>query len=146
MTGSPLDALSQLNRALLAQRGGALCSVAAMTLSWPEGTAVEAAVAGHPPPLLISDGAVTEIALRGPVLGAFDDAGWELEQVPLSYGEQLVVYTDGVTEARSPTGASARSASGSACARSGARRRRSAGSTPTSTISAMATSTTTRPS
>ncbi len=104
MTGSPLDALSQLNRALLAQRGGALCSVAAMTLSWPEGTAVEVAVAGHPPPLLISDGAVTEIAPRGPVLGAFDDASWELEKVPLSYGEQMVLYTDGVTEARSSTG------------------------------------------
>ena len=104
MTGSPLDALRQLNSALLAQRGGALCSVAALTLSWPEGTAVEVAVAGHPPPLLISDGAVSEIAPDGPVLGAFDDAAWELEMVPLSYGEQLVLYTDGVTEARSSTG------------------------------------------
>jgi PAS domain S-box-containing protein len=104
MTGNPIDALAQLNRALLAQRGGALCSVAALTLNWPLRSPVSVAVAGHPPPLLISAGAVSEIAPEGPVLGAFDDAAWELEQVELSFDEQLVLYTDGVTEARSPSG------------------------------------------
>ncbi len=104
MTSSPLDALSQLNRALLAQRGGALCSVAALTLNWSGGPAVGVAVAGHPPPLLLSGGTVSEVAPKGPVLGAFDDAEWELETVELSFGEQLVVYTDGVTEARSSAG------------------------------------------
>jgi PAS domain S-box-containing protein len=104
LTGDPLNALEEVNRALLGRAGGALCSVAAITLDQPPLGRVAVAVAGHPPPLLVSDASeIREIKPPGPVLGAFEDAEWGLESLQLSSGEQLVLYTDGVTEAEGPT-------------------------------------------
>ena len=57
-------------------------------------------IAGHPPPLLDPRRKVEPIALQGPLLGAPDEHHWELSTMELSAGEQLVLYTDGVTEAR----------------------------------------------
>lgn len=59
--------------------------------------------AGHPPALLVSGGDVTvELPAKGPILGAFYDARYHESQTVLGHGERLVLYTDGVTEARSP--------------------------------------------
>jgi serine phosphatase RsbU (regulator of sigma subunit) len=49
--------------------------------------------------LLVDGNAVTEIAEAGPVLGAFSNASWELEQAAIGPGQQLVAVTDGITEA-----------------------------------------------
>jgi ketosteroid isomerase-like protein len=54
--------------------------------------------------LLVDGDAVTEVANAGPVLGATPDATWAIEQVPLQPGQQLVVITDGITEASGPSG------------------------------------------
>lgn len=104
LTGNPLDSFSELNRALLDQHGGALCSAAAIKLDHSSEGRVEIAVAGHPPPLLVSAGKVTEMTSSGPVLGAFEEGEWPLETAKLHPGEQLIVYTDGVTEARGSSG------------------------------------------
>ena len=53
LTGDPVVALRTLNRELLARRGTALCSVAAMAISEDPHEPVRLAVAGHPPPLLV---------------------------------------------------------------------------------------------
>jgi len=45
-----------------------------------------------------------EAAGTGPVLGAFPDASWALDACRVEAGEQLIVFTDGVTEAMGPAG------------------------------------------
>ncbi|HET6830254.1 MAG TPA: SpoIIE family protein phosphatase [Solirubrobacterales bacterium] len=100
----PVRALGVLNDALLARADGALCSVVLLTLDLPTEGEVRIAVAGHPSPFLVHDGATSAIRPAGPVLGAFDDASWEVESLSLAHGDQLLVYTDGVLEARGREG------------------------------------------
>jgi serine phosphatase RsbU (regulator of sigma subunit)/ketosteroid isomerase-like protein len=99
LTNDPEVALATLNRALLARGGTALCSVAALALSEDPEQPVRLAVAGHPPPLLIDGEAVTEIAGSDPVLGAFADVEWGIEQTFFEPGQQIVLVTDGIIEA-----------------------------------------------
>ncbi len=104
LTDDPLEALRTLNRALLARGDSALCSLAAMTLSEDPGEPVRLAVAGHPPPLLVDGEQVSEVAGADPVLGAFPDAEWTLSYADIGPGQQIVVVTDGITEAQGPEG------------------------------------------
>jgi serine phosphatase RsbU (regulator of sigma subunit) len=104
LTGDPLVALSTLNRALLARPDPAMCSVVAFALSEDSRQPVRLAVAGHLPPLLVDGERVSETARPGPLLGAFADADWTLELTPVEQGQQLVVVTDGITEACGPEG------------------------------------------
>jgi serine phosphatase RsbU (regulator of sigma subunit)/ketosteroid isomerase-like protein len=105
LTGDPQVALATLNRALLARQEQALCSVAVIVLGRMGPRSLLLAVAGHPPPLLVDGGSVSEVTRVGPVLGATPDAEWPVELANLVPGQQLVVITDGITEAR---GAAAR--------------------------------------
>jgi serine phosphatase RsbU (regulator of sigma subunit)/ketosteroid isomerase-like protein len=100
LTGDPVVALQTLNRELLARSGTALCSVAAMAVSEDPSEPVQLAVAGHPPPLLVDGETVTEASAPAPVLGAFPNEDWALEATTVALNQQLVVVTDGVTEAQ----------------------------------------------
>ncbi|HEX5990450.1 MAG TPA: SpoIIE family protein phosphatase [Solirubrobacterales bacterium] len=99
LTGDPVIALRTLNRELLSRSGTALCSVAAMAVSEDPAEPVQLAVAGHPPPLLVDGETVTEASPPAPVLGAFPNEEWSLEATAVAPNQQLVVVTDGVTEA-----------------------------------------------
>lgn len=99
LTGDPVMALRTLNRELLARRGAALCSVAAIAVSEDPSRPVRLAVAGHPPPLLIDGDSVTEATTPAPVLGAFSEEAWRLEGTAVAPEQQLVVVTDGITDA-----------------------------------------------
>jgi len=99
ITGDPVVALRTLNRELLARSGTALCSVAAMTVSEDPADPVRLAVAGHPPPLLIDGDSVSEACKPAPVLGAFPDEAWRMEATAVDREQQLVIVTDGVTDA-----------------------------------------------
>jgi serine phosphatase RsbU (regulator of sigma subunit) len=59
---------------------------------------------GHPPPMLISDGAVTvlEVPAPAPPLGllTLTDASGAARSLPFRPNDALLLYTDGVTEAR----------------------------------------------
>jgi sigma-B regulation protein RsbU (phosphoserine phosphatase) len=58
--------------------------------------------AGHYLPMLIRpDGSVERLGCGGPVLGVLGDAEYEQAQVSIGAGDRLVLYTDGLTEARS---------------------------------------------
>jgi serine phosphatase RsbU (regulator of sigma subunit)/ketosteroid isomerase-like protein len=103
LTSDPVVALRTLNRALLARRGEALCSVAALAIDESDEPTVRLAVAGHPPPLIAGTDGVREAAPAGPVLGAFSDATWSDEPAHLGAGEVLVVITDGVTDSSNGT-------------------------------------------
>jgi serine phosphatase RsbU (regulator of sigma subunit) len=57
--------------------------------------------AGHPPPIIIhDDGAVREAGRPGPLLGGWESSSWEDRVVELSPRETMLMYTDGVTDAR----------------------------------------------
>jgi serine phosphatase RsbU (regulator of sigma subunit) len=99
LTGDPVIALRTLNRQLHTRRGAALCSVAAMAISEDPSHPVRIAVAGHPPPLLVDGDSVTEATGPGAVLGAFTEEAWALEMTTVGPGQQLIMVTDGVTEA-----------------------------------------------
>jgi serine phosphatase RsbU (regulator of sigma subunit) len=57
-------------------------------------------LAGHPHPMLIRDGEAGPVGRPGPLLGVADRPEWEGVPVTLDPGDQLVLYTDGVIEAR----------------------------------------------
>jgi len=104
LTADPVLAVSTLNRALLSRGDSALCSLVALALSEDPGQPVRLAVAGHPPPLRIDGESVVEETGSGPVLGAFPDGNWEIVQCELELGQQLVIVTDGITEAEGQDG------------------------------------------
>ncbi len=57
--------------------------------------------AGHYLPMIVRvDGSVERLDKGGPVLGVLPDAEYEQAQVPLAAGDRIVLFTDGLTEAR----------------------------------------------
>lgn len=61
--------------------------------------------AGHNPPLLLRRGATAPEALStvcGPALGVMEDMPYRAMSLDLRAGDELLVYTDGVTEAHNP--------------------------------------------
>lgn len=66
-----------------------------------DGVVVEAGSGGHPPALIVrADGTIEELACRGPLLGVFPDGTFVTAQTRLAARDMIVLYTDGVTEAR----------------------------------------------
>uniref|UniRef100_UPI0015860146 PP2C family protein-serine/threonine phosphatase n=1 Tax=Streptomyces sp. TRM64462 TaxID=2741726 RepID=UPI0015860146 len=60
------------------------------------------ASAGHPAPLLLRDGKAFALPSdhRGPLLGVLPEHPYETAELPLSAGDLLLLYTDGVVERR----------------------------------------------
>ena len=57
--------------------------------------------AGHNPPLLVrANGDIERLTVGGTVLGVFPDAAYRTGELPLHAGDRLLLYTDGITEAR----------------------------------------------
>ncbi|MEV4106833.1 fused response regulator/phosphatase [Nonomuraea sp. NPDC049695] len=58
-------------------------------------------VVGHPPPVLVRDGAIQVVdgTPSGPPLGIFADAEWPVIDVPLGEDWSMMLYTDGLIEA-----------------------------------------------
>lgn len=95
---SPSAILSVLDEELRAHGGLWLCSALCMYL---DGDDVAMSSAGHPSPLIVrGDGRIREIAPTGPILGAWSGSAWNDYPVRVGPDETLVVYTDGVTDAR----------------------------------------------
>ncbi len=62
--------------------------------------------AGHPAPILISDGSVVSLPLDhgGPPIGMFASAGWPAARFELPGAWSVLLYTDGVIEGRDGAG------------------------------------------
>jgi sigma-B regulation protein RsbU (phosphoserine phosphatase) len=57
--------------------------------------------AGHYPPILVrADGSVERLVPGGPVLGVLADAAYQQGSASFGPGDRLVLFTDGITEAR----------------------------------------------
>jgi sigma-B regulation protein RsbU (phosphoserine phosphatase) len=58
---------------------------------------------GHEPPCIIGQSGIKEtLKAQGPVVGIIPGAEFEIQHAQLEYGDSLIGYTDGVTEALSP--------------------------------------------
>jgi sigma-B regulation protein RsbU (phosphoserine phosphatase) len=55
--------------------------------------------AGHNPPILVKKNGIQRLEAGGVVLGLFEAATFEQEQVMLEKGDILLAFSDGVTEA-----------------------------------------------
>jgi hypothetical protein len=92
--------------ALVAEEFGADCLVTGQLAELNVLTGVlHLLSAGHPPPLLLrSDSVVGEIQCTSTFPLGFGDLQAEVAEIALEPGDQVAFYTDGLTEARSPSG------------------------------------------
>jgi sigma-B regulation protein RsbU (phosphoserine phosphatase) len=106
--GSPAEVLAAVNAALLTEQGsGPLRFVTACCLVLDpraRGAELRISVAWHPLPLLRTSGGWTEVGVCGRPLGISEDISFREVPVDLPPGASLVLYTDGVTEARDDAG------------------------------------------
>ncbi|MFF7144299.1 PP2C family protein-serine/threonine phosphatase [Streptomyces nodosus] len=74
-----------------------------------DGSAAQIVNCGHPPPLLFRAGAVREVTPTAPSppinMGVLLGEDYRIDTVPFADEDQLLLYTDGVTETRDHTGA-----------------------------------------
>ncbi len=102
LTGDPRAAASMLDENLKQRTDLLLCSAIVLVLPDTDDDPVPVSllVAGHPLPLLVRAGKVEPVGQPGPLVGTLERPRWQVTSVELSRGDQLVLYTDGVTEAR----------------------------------------------
>ncbi|HVR73183.1 MAG TPA: SpoIIE family protein phosphatase [Planctomycetota bacterium] len=95
----------ELNRYLVS-KSGLQKFVSAVCLTVRRSGQLSYVNAGHPPPLCISHGGSIE-ALRtgGMILGVFEEAEYKTGEVSLHPGDVLLLFSDGITEARARDGA-----------------------------------------
>ncbi len=60
--------------------------------------------AGHPPPLLFGPAGIEELTVTGALFGPIAGERWRTGETVLGAGQMLVVYTDGIIEARNDAG------------------------------------------
>ena len=106
----PASVLADLNEAMLRhgreRESGKFCTVAYARLR-PDGRGIRASVSrgGHPAPMLLrADGEVRHVGYAGRAMGVFVDPRLTEQEARLEPGDALVLFTDGVTEARAPDG------------------------------------------
>jgi serine phosphatase RsbU (regulator of sigma subunit) len=101
----PSRILETLNEAMLRQRSDdRFCTVAYASIEPSErgGITMKLGVGGHPLPLLLRrDGSVERVGRPGTLIGLVPDPDIADVTLDLSPGESLILYTDGVSEARS---------------------------------------------
>jgi serine phosphatase RsbU (regulator of sigma subunit) len=95
----PVKMFHHLNQFLCDRASAARCATMFFGLLGPDG-ALEFVRAGHPAPLLMRQGAVSDLYSEGSFpLGLVEDASYTSTRIQLEPGDTLLLYTDGVTEA-----------------------------------------------
>ena len=100
----PAQVLTGLNRALCGKFEEHFVTAAYVFVDLERFT-LRYAGAGHPPPILFSrnhgdsNGESREIEANGLMLGLFPDAAYSSVEIPLSAGDRVLFYTDGIAEA-----------------------------------------------
>jgi serine phosphatase RsbU (regulator of sigma subunit) len=102
---SPAAILRWLNDAMLRQDvDGRFCTITCVHLD-TSGLEIRATAAcgGHPPAMLRrADGDVRDVGAPGTLLGLLPDPQLDDERAVLAPGDALVLFTDGITDARAP--------------------------------------------
>jgi serine phosphatase RsbU (regulator of sigma subunit) len=101
MHSEPEDFLTHVNEVIVDEIGGGKFITMLYALVDPATRTVACASAGHPAAKIVRpDGSVVQLAGRGLALGIEPDQKYEAERAPLEPGATIVLYTDGVVEAR----------------------------------------------
>jgi serine phosphatase RsbU (regulator of sigma subunit) len=102
----PADAIERTNRVLVEERRGTLFITLLCAVLQPGTGRMRIASAGHEPPLLVpgDGGPIGAIGAAGVLMGAFATIAPPETELTLSRGDTLLFYTDGVTDAVSPSG------------------------------------------
>ncbi|MDA8302122.1 MAG: PP2C family protein-serine/threonine phosphatase [Actinomycetota bacterium] len=97
----PAQALEEINKTLLTMgRPEDMVSVSILIFDTAAGT-LRHASAGHPPALVWHQGEVLKLSATGPLLALDPNGTYYSRDIPLDVGDLAVLYTDGLTEARS---------------------------------------------
>ncbi|WP_239461967.1 PP2C family protein-serine/threonine phosphatase [Occallatibacter savannae] len=99
----PAALLRGMNSSLCGNTQGQYVTAAYVYLD-AQSKALHYSAAGHPAMLLLRDGNVTEVAENGLLLAAIENATYESKSLPLQPGDRLLLYTDGIVEARNDAG------------------------------------------
>jgi phosphoserine phosphatase RsbU/P len=101
------DVLKHINKHLAAKRIESTFVTSFMGIYEPASRSLTYSRAGHDPPLLkTKGGSVQRLDDIGSIpLGIIGDVEYEQRTITLEPNQTLVLYTDGITEARSPDGA-----------------------------------------
>ncbi|MFC5727376.1 MULTISPECIES: PP2C family protein-serine/threonine phosphatase [Nocardioides] len=105
LASDPVEVLGQLNEVVLRSSADRFCTLVLGRLVRRDGTwEVTLASAGHPTPLLCTPGEPPRpVGGSGPLLGVLEDPVFAQETFLLRPGHLVLLYTDGITEARSQT-------------------------------------------
>ncbi len=97
----PAAALRILNDTLLLERSHRFVTAVMATVAADrDGPVVRVASGGHPQPVVVrAGGTVERVAVRGELLGVFDEVRIEEVEVGLQGGDALLLFTDGLGEA-----------------------------------------------
>lgn len=97
----PAAVLAGMNRILRGKMKRSFVTAAYVFLD-AEGRTLRYASAGHPPLLLrrAAEGSVEEVRQEAPPLGVLPRAAYRNTELELAPGDRVLLYTDGVTEAR----------------------------------------------
>lgn len=105
-TGEPLVALDAVNRRLRSDDGEGLTLCTVALIAAREEGPLLVCCAGHPLPLLLRAGEVSEVGRPGLLLGYREELGLAPEELSVEPGDALLLYTDGATDARGGSGTS----------------------------------------
>ncbi len=101
----PAEILSQVNQGLIRSSNDSLFVTLLAGVMDLETGVVTYANAGHNPPFIISESNASLIQMDPDIpVGTWDDYQYKQEEFRLNTGEQLVLYTDGVTECENTEG------------------------------------------
>jgi sigma-B regulation protein RsbU (phosphoserine phosphatase) len=99
----PAVMMTRVNRALLARGIESRFATIFFAILSPDGRLMYCN-AGQNPPLLFSAAGVRKLETGGMIVGLFPHATYEQEEVQLTAGDLLAVFSDGVSEALNPAG------------------------------------------
>lgn len=102
----PSTVLTTLNRAILQQHTDRFCTACYVRIR-PSDSGIRLTIArgGHPRPLVLrAGGRLEEVGGDGAALGLFDEIPLADKTARLKPGDSLILFTDGVTEARGERG------------------------------------------
>lgn len=95
----PSQVLARLNRSLIRKRLEPSFATLVYGVLSPDGCFIYSS-AGHNPPLMLTRNKVRRLATGGPILGAFNNSSFEEGMLALSEQDTIIMFSDGVTEAR----------------------------------------------
>ena len=99
ISADPAEALARINKALLRRAVEARFATLFYAVAYPDGR-LRYCNAGQEPALVIGEGREQWLEIGGPVLGLLSVATYESGEVRLEPGDFVVLYSDGVSEAR----------------------------------------------